>query len=621
MRTDAYTLLAVALAVYLASAFLVPVVARRRRLAGWLNLATAGLAGTLLLAAGIAVLFRSTPAEASVLELGALHLHFLVDGLSGFFLILVAFMGMAGALYSVRYMDHYVDYGLRGYYAAFPLFLMGMAAVVTVDDLSLGFTLAWQTMTLASFYLVRFEFRKRGTARAALRYLVLMQLAWAAVAGGVALIGRTPPGAPLHDITDALAQGTPLAAGILYALLLFGFAMKAGVFPLGQLWLPDAHSVAPSPISALLSGVMIKTGVYGMLRTFFWMVPEGRGDLFNGVFWGGLVAALGVATLFIGTVQSMKQSDAKRLLAFSSIGQVGYIVFGIGAALLLFHGGGDASRFLALLMMVGLTYHILNHAVFKGLLFLTSGSVLYAAGTKDLNRLGGLIKLMPVTAVLGGVASLSIAGIPPFSGFASKWTLVSTSLLAGQEFLFLVLAGVVALFTSTITLACYVKFFGMTFTSAGTEWTVAHPVREVPSTMLLPKVVLGLLCLLQGFIPVVYYQTFIGIYRNSAGSSVHGAFVATPFERLIQAPALGVQVFLPGGAEPAYGAVPLIVLAILGLGVLLAWGLRRSAGARSREVPTWLCGYQDLNNNNRYIDRNLFAAVKSALRWTGGNVK
>jgi hydrogenase-4 component B len=621
MRTDPYPLLAAAMAVYLASALLVPIVARHRRVAGWLNLVTTGLAGALLLTVGFTVLFQDASAKAALLELGPVNSHFLVDGLSGFFLILIAFMGIAGALYSIQYMEHYVDYGLRGYYAAFPLFLLGMAAVVTVDDLSLGFTLAWQIMTLSSFYLVRFEFRKQGTARAALRYLVLMQAAWAAVAGGVALIARTPVGAPLHDITAAIAEGTPLAVGLLYALLLLGFGMKAGVFPLGQLWLPDAHSIAPSPISALLSGVMIKTGIYGLLRTFFWMVPEGRADLFHGGLWGGAIAALGVATLFIGTVQSMKQSDAKRLLAYSSIGQVGYIVFGIGAALLLFHGGNDASRFLALLMMVGLTYHILNHAVFKGLLFLSSGSVLYATGTQDLNRLGGLIKLMPVTAVFAGVASLSIAGVPPFSGFASKWTLVSTSLLAGQEFLFLVLAGVIALFTSTITLACYVKFFGMTFTSAGSEWNVAHPVREVPSAMLVPKVVLGLLCLLQGFIPAIYYQTFIGIYRNSEGSSVHGAFVGTPFEQFIQAPALGVRVFLPDGTEAAYGSIPLIVLSVLGLGVLLAWGLRRSAGARSREVPTWLCGYQDLNNNNRYIDRNLFAAVKSALRWTGGNVK
>ena len=153
---------------------------------------------------------------------------------------------------------------------------------------------------------------------------------------------------------------------------------------------------------------------------------------FDAKAWGLVIAALGAATLFIGTVQSMKQSDAKRLLAYSSIGQIGYIILAIGAVLFLWNSGKPALRVLALVAVVGALYHVLNHAIFKGLLFLTSGSILYATGTKDLNKLGGLIKLMPVTAVVAGIASLSISGMPPSSGFASKWSIITSSLLAGN---------------------------------------------------------------------------------------------------------------------------------------------------------------------------------------------
>jgi formate hydrogenlyase subunit 3/multisubunit Na+/H+ antiporter MnhD subunit len=232
---------------------------------------------------------------------------------------------------------------------------------------------------------------------------------------------------------------------------------------------PDAHSIAPSPISALLSGVMLKTGIYGIMRTFFWMIPHGENVHFNGFIWGGIIATFGVITLFVGTVQSMKQSDSKRLLAYSSIGQLGYIIFAIGAALVLSNSGSHYLKLLALIVIIGALYHVINHAVFKGLLFLVSGSVLYTTGTKDLNKLGGLINFMPVTAVVAGIASLSIAGVPPFSGFASKWTIISSTVLAGSDVMFLVIFGIIALFTSAVTLSCYVKFFGMTFTSTGTS--------------------------------------------------------------------------------------------------------------------------------------------------------
>jgi formate hydrogenlyase subunit 3/multisubunit Na+/H+ antiporter MnhD subunit len=162
-----------------------------------------------------------------------------------------------------------------------------------------------------------------------------MEIAWALIVGATFFVSGSSMGDSLHSVTLKLGNSSPAFIYVVYGMILVGFGFKAGMFPFGQLWLPDAHSIAPSPISALLSGVMLKTGIYGIMRTFFWMVPHGENIHFDGFFWGVVIASFGVVTLFVGTVQSMKQSDAKRLLAYSSIGQLGYIIFASGSALVL----------------------------------------------------------------------------------------------------------------------------------------------------------------------------------------------------------------------------------------------------------------------------------------------
>lgn len=617
--SDLYGKLILAMAILLCSAVIVPFIAEKRRLAGWLNFAFVAAAGAILLSISYSVIFvKSLPTQ--LVSVGPLDLYFLLDGFSGFFLGIISIMAIVSAFYSIEYMEHYDDYGLRSYYANYPIFVLGMAGIVTVDDLTTGFTIAWQAMTITSYFLVRFEHRKPEIVRAANKYLVLMELAWlfiviAALAAGSSL------GDSVHSVTRLLGETHGALPYVIYGLIFLGFGFKAAVFPFGQMWLPDAHSIAPSPISALLSGVMIKTGVYGIIRTFFWMVPHSETFHFSGAFWGALIASFGVVTLFIGTVQSMKQSQSKRLLAYSSIGQVGYIIFGIGAALFMVNAESASLQMLGLIALVGVIYHVLNHAVFKGLLFLTSGSVLYSTGTKDLNRLGGLINLMPVTAFVAGIASLSISGVPPFSGFASKWTLVSTSLLAGGEVLFLVIFGIVALFTSAVTLSCYVKFFGMTFTSAGAEWGVGKEVKEVPAGMLIPKLFLTALCLLQGLIPFFYFQTIIGIFAGSGGSAVSAAFRNLNVQDHVFNSAMGVSVSIPGLSSVSSIAAPAVLLAVFAAAFVIVALLRRAGGSKEREVPTWLCGYQDLHDKTRYRDKSMFAALKNLLYWTGGNVK
>jgi hydrogenase-4 component B len=590
--------------------------ASKRRLAGWIHFSLTLAAAALFAAAGWKAVFGGGMDEAVRVLIGPFGVPFLVDGLAGLFLLIIAVMAVLIALYSIRYMEHYHDYGLGGYYFRLPLFILGMASLVTVDDLSVGFTLAWQIMTIASFLLIRFEYRNEDNVFAAHKYLILMELAWGLIVIAGAVLGHGFGGS-LHQLAMRAAVLSPGGMALACGLLLVGFGLKAGVFPLGQMWLPDAHSVAPSPISALLSGVMLKTGIFGLIRVFFFLAPA-SGRLFKASLWGGLLAVIGVLTLFIGTLQSVKQNDAKRLLAYSSIGQIGYIVLGLGIALLASAADDPSVQMLAAVAFLGALFHVLNHVVFKGLLFLTSGSLLYATGTKDLNRLGGLIRWMPVTAAAAGIASLSISGMPPTSGFASKWTIISSALLAGGSSAFLVLFGIVALFTSAVTLACYVKFFGLAFTSAGAEWTVKMPIREVPGTMLGAKLVLAAICLAQGFLPFLFLGLITASLRHSVGFALAASFDPAGLGGTLSVSLLGLRINDLFGTAVNAAVSPLVVLGLLTAAFLFAALVRKAGGSREVVVPTWLCGYQDLNEKTRFSDRGMFAALKNLFRWTGG---
>lgn len=593
------------------SAVVSPLLSRRARTAGRANFAfTAAAAAAFFLAAAGAISGRG-PGEAAALRLGSLALPLLFDGLAGLFLGLVALLALSSAFYSIGYLERFPGGGARLYYFCFPLFIAGMAGLLVADDLSFGFTAAWQLMALSSYGLVRFERAGGGTRRAALKYLLFMEGAWLLLAGGAFLAGGYAPGDPTHLVFEKMirAGAGPLTAFL--AVQFAGFGLKAGVFPLGQLWAPDAYAAAPSPVAALLSGALEKTGVFGLLRAFLFLAPATAGVMKP---WGTVLAVAGALTLFVGTVQAVKQSNADRLLAYSSLGQVGYIVFALGAALLLAARTGGASSALAAVAVLGALFHVLNHGVFKSLLFFVSGSVRFATGTRDLNRLGGLISLMPATALAAGIASLAISGVPATSGFASKWAIVAPALLAGRGAALLVLLGVVALFTSAVTLACYVKFFGLTFTAAGAEWHVKGEVKEVPGPLLAPQALLAGICVVQGLFPALFLRLAAAALRASPGFAL-GAGAAP--DHVLDATAAGVRLLsVPGGFVRA-AAMPLLLGGLLALGFLLAGRLRKAGRGGEVEAPAWLGGYQELGPATRYPDRSMFAAFRRLFRWTG----
>jgi len=388
---------------------------RRRELSGWLAFATTAASAGFALWAVAHVLTAGPSAHAAAFwaipKLGfALRLH--VDGLTSVFLLLTALVAVPAALYSIPYMGHYRDYGVGRYYPHFLLFLAAMYGLLSTTDMMWFFFMFWQLMTLPGYALIRFEYRKRQNIRAANKYLLMMQIACVATMVGAEMLALGG-GTAKYDFDTVSANlptllaDKPALVTVAFALFVLGFGIKMGMWPFGQVWLPDAHPAAPSPVSAMLSGVMIKTGVYGLIRYLLWLVPPIAWKDYPLAYWGLAVAVLGTITLFTGTMQALRQEQSKRLLAFHSIGQIGYILLGAGACMAL----------------LGALLHAINHGLFKGLLFLNAGSMLHATGTQDLNKMGGLMKFMPLTAVTALIASFSISGVPLFNGFVSRASL------------------------------------------------------------------------------------------------------------------------------------------------------------------------------------------------------
>jgi len=598
-----------------------------RRLAGRVNLAVSALAGLLAGGAALAVLGGGASRPATVWSLPeyASALRFQLDGLSAVFVLLIALVSTAAACYSPDYLEHYPEYGLLRYYPAFQLFVGGMYTIVTITDLMVGFFLCWQVMTFASYALVRFEHRRIENLRAANRYLVAMQVAGLLILLGTALLAQGPVSLPggetlmrydfdavRHGMPALLGGGSSLAtAGLLCFLL--GFGIKAGMWPFGQWWLPVAHPAAPSPVSALLSGVMIKTGVYGLMRSFLWLIPVSAGLDYPSDVWGLLLAGLGTATLFIGTTQALGEDQTKRLLAYSSIGQVGYILLALGAAVALLPRTEPDTALLGLAAaaLSAAFFHTLNHGLYKSLLFLNAGSLLAATDTQDLNQMGGLAGSLPWTAATALIGSLAISGVPLLNGFASKWSIFVSTMLGARHMPYLTICAVIAMFTSVLTLALFLKFFGASFLGRVSrrvaERTAAGRVREEGWGMRGPQLALAGGCILLGLAPQLGYWVAYRAIQGSAEGLAASLATVPPLPTVG-----GTGVAAPGGLA-VLGPLPLALLFALLFSLVVL--LSRAGGALRRRVEPWLCGYAVESDQMRYGARNFYRELLRFFPW------
>jgi hydrogenase-4 component B len=514
----------------------------------------------------------STP-EIAVLAIGLpqLPFHLRLDALAAFFLML---LGIASAGISIFASGYFrVGEGTPPGLIClqYQLFLCAMAMVLLADD-AYAFMVSWELMALASFFLVTTNHRIAEIQRAGYLYLLVAHI------GAIAILlcfGVLQANTGDYTFANMRAQHlTPFWASCAFLLALFGFGAKAGVLPL-HIWLPEAHPAAPSPVSALMSGVMLKTAIYGMTRVTFDLIA-------TPLWWWGVIAlALGLATALFGVVFAAVQVDMKRLLAYSSIENIGLIVVALGLAI-IFHAYQMHS--LAALALTAMLYHCLNHAVFKSLLFLGTGSVLHATHERSLGKLGGLMRFMPWVAWTTLVGVIASAGLPPSNGFASEWLLLQSFLFTGdlpnpylKMLVPLFAAGVVLV----AALAGYVmvKFFGVIFLGRPREERLTE-AKDADGLERLGLAWLTAGCVLLGLFPVAVIEVIDPIPFALVGRG------------LAQSGRVGDWLLLaPVSAERASYSPLLVTLATLAI-VLAAFVLvRRFYHGRLRRAAPWGCGF------------------------------
>ncbi|MDD5285182.1 MAG: proton-conducting transporter membrane subunit [Desulfuromonadaceae bacterium] len=506
-----------------------------------------------------------------------------IDSLSAWFLLPIFLVSGCAALYARSYWhaDHHPT-NVRKMTFFFGLMVASMSGVVLARD-GISFLFAWEIMALAAYFLVTTEDEKREVNEAGTLYMITTHT------GTLGLFALFPllnlmTGSWLFPAAGSVAASPPLATAI-FLTALFGFGMKAGIMPL-HIWLPSAHANAPSHVSAAMSGVILKVGVYGLIRTlsFFHAVP---------LWWGAVVLILGVVSGVVGVVFAIGQHDLKRLLAYHSIENIGIIYMGLGVALI---GQAAGSAAMVMLGMAGALLHVLNHATFKALLFLGAGSVIHATGTREIDLMGGVARRLPYTALLFGVGAVAICGLPPLNGFVSELMIYLGFFHGiqgeGVAAASVVLAAPALALVGGLAVACFVKVYGIVF--LGAARTETHAARhEAGWQMLLPMTILALLC------------AFVGLAPSLVGTVLQRAALSA------------LQLPVAAAGTNLSALIPLPMVSILGfallllLGLLAIWYRRRLAASPLGETVTWGCGYQ------RPAARMQYSASSFAERLTG----
>lgn len=477
-----------------------------------------------------------------------------LDGLGAFFLIVIGLVGVSASIYGFSYSKEYEGrYSLRVLGVMFNILLLTLSLQVMADN-ALTFLLLWEAMSLSAYWLVLTENDQPGTVRAGVWYLAMTHAGFAALVAMFLLLSGGDLTGSFATMRSTSMGLTPLIRDAVFLLALFGFASKAGIVPL-HIWLPMAHPVAPSHVSALMSGVVIKMGIYGLVRVVL--------DLLGGgpVWWGGIILGAGAVSALLGVLYALMEHDLKRLLAYHSVENIGIILIGVGAGF-IFHSYGLMT--LAALGFIGGLYHTINHASFKGLLFLGAGSVLHATHSRNMEEMGGLIKKMPWTAFFFLIGSIAISALPPLNGFASEW-LIFQSLLGGFNLpvpevvlLMPVAVGMLAL-TSGLAAACFVKAFGITFLALPRSHEAEH-AHESPLPMKIGMGILALTCLGLGLAPFSVVPIIGGVLSGLGG--LPDARAAFTFSVSVQSPAAFGQfssTWIALGLLILFALIPLIM--------------------------------------------------------------
>jgi len=532
------------------------------------------------------------------LGLPGIGTHFRLDALSAFFLVVANLGGAAASLYAIGYGQH--EEAPRRVLPYYPAYLAGMNLVVLADD-AFTFLVAWEFMSLTSWALVMANHRAPENARAGYIYLVMASFGTLALLLAFGLLAGADGGYAFATIRANHPDA--FTAALVLMLVLAGAGSKSGLVPL-HVWLPLAHPAAPSHVSALMSGVMTKVAVYGFVRILFDLVGEP-------VWWWSLIVlAIAAITTVLGLLYALMQRDLKRLLAYSTVENIGIIYIGLGLAM-AFRASGMG--LLAALALTAALFHVLNHSIFKSLLFFGSGAVLTATGERNMEHLGGLIHRMPKTAVAFLVGCAAISALPPLNGFVSEWLTFQAILVSpqlpqwGLRFLIPAVGAMLAL-AAALAAACFVKAYGITFLGRP-RTPAAEAAQEVDRFSLTAMLLLAALCLLTGVLPGAVIDLLAPVSQALVG------------QRMPE------QLYLPwvsivpiAESRSSYNGLIILVFLMIS-GMLTAMFIHRFATRATRRSAAWDCGYPDPSSTTQYTGSSFAMPIRRVFGTTVFHVR
>jgi len=575
-------------------------------------LARAGAAGRILIyggsflasAAGAAVgtitLIEGAPVEQMVLPVGlpGLGAHFRLDALAAFFLLVANLGGAAASLYGIGYGRH--DSAPLRVLPFFPAYLAGMNLVVLADD-AFSFLVAWEFMSLSSWALVMANHRAPENARAGYIYLLMASFGTLALLLAFGLLAGSGGD---YAFAAMRAHHPGETTGLIVLLLvLVGAGSKAGLVPL-HVWLPLAHPAAPSHVSALMSGVMTKIAVYGFIRIVFDLIGEP-------VWWSSMIVlSIAGITTVLGVLYALMQHDLKRLLAYHTVENIGIIFIGIGLAMAF---RASNMNWAAALALTAALFHVLNHSVFKSLLFFGAGAVLTSTGERNMERLGGLIHRMPKTAVAFLIGCVAISALPPLNGFVSEWLTFQAILVSpqisqwGPRFLIPAVGALLAL-SAALAAACFVKAYGVTFLGRPRS-PAAEGAGETDGASLFAMYLLAALCVILGVMPGAVVELISPVVQGLAGARMP-AQSYLPWASLIP---------IAESRSSYNGLIILFFLTVSGL--FTAMFIHRFATRATRRSAIWDCGYPDPSPATQYTSSSFAMPIRRVFGTTVFDVR
>ena len=508
-----------------------------------------------------------------------------VDKLSALMLIIIAVASVATVLYSkgyvAGYLERYSEAHISMHYTALVTLVVSMMLVV-VSSGGFSFLFAWELMTIASFMLILFEADRQEVRRAALNYLVMMHIGFLFLVVGFVMLYNVTSSANFVAINAYYEHANLLP---LFVILFIGFGMKAGLFPM-HIWLPEAHPAAPSHVSAIMSGVMIKTGVYGIIRIM--QVEELRADMLFTI--GLIVLVSGAVTGLWGVILAAMQNDIKRLLAYSSIENVGVILIGLGIAAV---GHAAGSPLVGMCGMCGALLHMVNHSLFKTMLFFSAGNIYSKMHTTAMNQMGGLAKHMPITAILMLFATVAICALPPLNGFVSELLIyigMFNGVSNGYEVLYSVTGIIVLSLIGGIVVLAFTKLYSVVFLGSPRSHHVAEST-EVDSLRIVAMSIPAAFILIIGLAPQYVIRPIAHVAEEVTNS------VNT----------IAVEHFAPTLESLSYVSIAFILV------VTLLFFIKRRA-QRNRTIaegPTWGCGFTAVNTRMQYTGESFSEGLEN----------